>query len=163
MSFSTDLASLVANQLSRFVTLNPHQLAGQVENLDFWLGQVLHALETLDGFGVRFGRMEAGQMRYVAGHGTTTVSSASHSPDPKHVTQVPWRRIKGEDVHPTGAVPPPPRRIPHHALNTARRELLDATARLLARCWNEHLLTDHQLTDIAGRLGMDPGSLHFPA
>ena len=37
MSFSTDVAKLVADQLSRFVTLNPHQLAGQVANLDFWL------------------------------------------------------------------------------------------------------------------------------
>ena len=37
MSFSTDVAKLVADQLSRFVTLNPHPLAGQVANLDFRL------------------------------------------------------------------------------------------------------------------------------
>jgi hypothetical protein len=34
MSFSTDIAALVANQLSRFVTLNRHQLAGQAANPD---------------------------------------------------------------------------------------------------------------------------------
>ena len=51
MSFSTDMAKLVADQLSRFVTLRPHQLAGQAANLDFWLAQVRHALGGIDGYG----------------------------------------------------------------------------------------------------------------
>ena len=37
MSYSSDIASILAEQLARFVTLNPHQLAGHVPNLDFWL------------------------------------------------------------------------------------------------------------------------------
>ncbi len=57
MSFSTDLAELVTRQLSRLVTLNQHQLAGQVANLGFWLAQVQHALAVIDGYGVRFLRM----------------------------------------------------------------------------------------------------------
>ena len=51
MSFSTDIAELVANQLSRFVTLNRHQLAGQAANLEFWVVQVRLALDTIDGYG----------------------------------------------------------------------------------------------------------------
>ena len=66
MSFSTDIAELVANQLSRFVTLNRHQLAGQAANLDFWLGEVQHALAVIDGYGVRFTRMHAAQEQHHA-------------------------------------------------------------------------------------------------
>ena len=57
MSFSTDMAKLIANQLSRFVTLNRHQLAGQAANLDFWLAQVGHGLAVIDGYGMRFLRL----------------------------------------------------------------------------------------------------------
>ena len=65
MSFSTDMAKLVADQLSRFVTLRPHQLAGQAANLDFWLAQVRHALSVIDGYGVRFIRLHAAQEQHV--------------------------------------------------------------------------------------------------
>src|SRR5262245_8635016 len=71
MSFSTDMAELVASQLSRFVTLNRHQLSGQVANLAFWLAQVRHSLAVIDGYGVRFLRMEAAQEQYVVADGTT--------------------------------------------------------------------------------------------
>src|SRR5262245_28135841 len=71
VSFSTDMAKLVADQLSRFVTLNRHQLAGQVANLDFWLAQVRHALAVIEGYGSRFVRMHAAQEQYVTQHGTT--------------------------------------------------------------------------------------------
>lgn len=145
MSFSTDLAALVANQLSRFVTLNSDQLAGQVENLDFWLGQVRHALEALDGYAVRFVRMEGGQQRYVTRHGTT-----------RKVYDVVTETARER-------TPPRPRRIPERELNNARRKLLDATARFLVRCRQEDLVTQQHLAEIAKRLGLDPASLHFPA
>ena len=48
MSYSTDIAELVAKQISRLTTLNRHQLVGQVANLDFWLGEVQHALAVID-------------------------------------------------------------------------------------------------------------------
>ena len=62
MSFSTKLAKLVADQLARFVTLNRHQLAGQVANLDFWLDQVRHGLAVVDGYGRRFQRLKAADL-----------------------------------------------------------------------------------------------------
>src|SRR3954471_15220205 len=92
VSCSTDMAKLVADQLSRFVTLNRHQLAGQVANLDFWLAEVRHALSVIDGDGVRSVRLEAGQEQYVATHGTVL---------PEVGPAGPWERR-----------PPPPRRIP---------------------------------------------------
>src|SRR5256885_13633016 len=92
VSFSTDMAKLVADQLSRFVTLNPHQLAGQTANLDFWLAQARHALGVIDGYGVRIARMGDGQQQCVAAHDA-----------------------KLSDVGPCGIAeqkPPPPRPIP---------------------------------------------------
>lgn len=71
MLFTTDIAGLVAGQLTRFVTLNRHQLAGQVENLNFWLAEVHHALDMIDGYGVRFVRLHAAQERYVATYNVT--------------------------------------------------------------------------------------------
>ncbi len=51
LSYSTSVAKLIADQLLRFVTINRHQLAGRVGNFDFWLEEVRHALEVIDGYG----------------------------------------------------------------------------------------------------------------
>jgi len=126
MSFSTDMAKLVADQLSRFVTLNPHQLAGQVENLDFWLAEVRHALAVIDGYGVRFVRLHAAQERYVAVHNFTL-----------------------SVVYPAGVTertPPSVRRIPDRELRQARRELVEAVTKFLERCQAEGLVADSVLS-----------------
>jgi dsDNA-binding SOS-regulon protein len=122
MSFSTDMAKLVADQLSRFVTLNPHQLAGQVENLDFWLAEVRHALAVIDGYGVRFIRLHAAQERYVVSHNVT-----ASVVDPAGVTDRP---------------PPSVRRISDRELRQAQRVLVEATTRFLGRCRDEGLVAD---------------------
>jgi hypothetical protein len=101
MSFSTDMAALVANQLARFVTLNRHQLAGQAANLDFWLAQVRHALAVIDGYGVRFVRMYGAQEQYVAAHGTTELIPGGDCPIERKAS--------------------PPRRIPDRELRKAER------------------------------------------
>src|SRR5262245_51946331 len=119
------MAKLVTDQLSRFVTLNRHQLAGHVANLDFWLAQVRHALAVIDGYGPRFVRMEAVQEDYVAAHGTTL-----------------------SEVEPAGIrerKPHPPRRVPERELRTARQALVKAASRFLERCRRESLISDQQL------------------
>jgi hypothetical protein len=127
VSFSTEMAKLVADQLSRFVTLNPHQLAGQVENLDFWLGEVRHALAVIDGYGVRFVRLHAAQERYVAANNVTA-----------------------SEVGPAGVSERPPpavRRIPDRELRQARRVLVEAATRFLERCQTEGLVADAVVSD----------------
>ncbi len=122
MSFSTNMAKLVADQLSRFATLRPHQFAGQAANLDFWLAQVRHALQGIDGYGVRFVRMEGGQQRFVAAHDT-----------------------KLSEVGPAGVEerePAPPRRISDRELRQARRGLVEAATKFLERCGAEGLVAD---------------------
>jgi hypothetical protein len=122
VSFTTDMAKLVTDQLSRFVTLNPHQLAGQVANLDFWLAQARHALAALDGYGVRFVRMEGAQQQYVAAHGTTLSEVGPCGPEERR--------------------PPPPRRIPDRELQKARRMLVEAVDRFLQRCRHDGFISE---------------------
>ena len=122
MSFSTDMAKLVADQLSRFVTLNRHQLAGQAANFDFWLAQTRHALAAIDGYGVRFVRMEAAQEQYVAALGTTVT-----------------------EVGPAGVAerrPARPRRVPDRELQKARREVVEAARRFIERCRQDDLISE---------------------
>jgi hypothetical protein len=121
VSFSTDMAKLVADQLARFVTLRPHQLAGQAANLDFWLAQIRRALAAIDGYAVRFVRMEAEQQQYVAIHET-----------------------KLSEVGPAGVEerrPPPPRRIPDRELREARKLLVNSATRFLQRCRAEGMVS----------------------
>lgn len=120
MSFSTQMADLVANQLSRFVTLNRHQLAGQVENLDFWLAEVRHALAVIDGYGVRFVRLHAAQEHSVAAHNITASEiGEGNNRSPKEV-----------------------RRVPDRELRQARQKLVEAATSFLDRCRVEGLVTE---------------------
>jgi hypothetical protein len=70
VAYSSDIAKTLTEQLTRFVSLNRHQLAGQVTNLDFWMAEVRHCLEVIDGYGRRFNRLKNGQAQHVAEHHT---------------------------------------------------------------------------------------------
>jgi hypothetical protein len=134
MSFSTDMADLIAKQLSRLITLNRHQLAGQVANLDFWLGEVQHALAVIDGYGVRFTRMHAAQEQYVTAHGTTEFDLAAD-----------WDTQRRAS---------PPRRVSGHELEKARRNLTQAASRFLERCRSDGSLPEEQFSAAMGTLGV---------
>jgi hypothetical protein len=133
VSFSTDMAKLVTDQLTRFVTLNRHQLAGQVANLDFWLGEVRHCLEVIDGYNKRFERLRTAQIRYVEVHQTTE-----------------WPL--GDTEFPEKASPPG--RIPDAELREARRALREAAYRFLVRCFNEGFIDEPALRRDCDSLGL---------
>jgi hypothetical protein len=117
MSFSTELAELVARQLSRFVTLNRYQVAGHVANLEFWLGQVRHALATIDGYGKRFQELKRAQGTHVKEHKTT--------------------QFEFDDPCCTQGPPDLPQKVPEAALKEARIALCNAARRFLVRCYRE--------------------------
>jgi hypothetical protein len=75
------MAKVVADQLERFVTLNRHQLAGHVANLDFWPAQARHALDVIDGY------------QYVARHQTRV--SSPFDPDVTGPPELPRRLPDG--------------------------------------------------------------------
>ena len=130
MSFSTDIAELVAKQVSRFVALNRHQLAGQAANLDFWLGQVRNALAAIDGYGVRFVRMTGAQEQYTAAHETIEFAPEA-------------------DYYTAGRAQPP-RRVPERELQKARRALVEAATAFLRRCRDDDLISDAELGEALG-------------
>ena len=138
MSFSSDVANLVANQLSRFVTLNRYQLAGQVGNLDFWVAQVRNALEVVDGYGVRFVRLSSAQEQYVATH------------DTKRFTLDAELRVSGAISTPLA-----PKRVPDRELQKSRRSLIEAVSRFLVRCRREELISDAEISTACMSLGID--------
>lgn len=61
MAYSEDVAKLITGQLERFYPLRREQLAGHTENLDFWVGEIRHALAVLDGYESRFQRLRSAQ------------------------------------------------------------------------------------------------------
>lgn len=138
MSFSSDLGRLIAEQLSRFVTLNRHQLAGQVANLDFWFAEVRHALDVIDGYGRRFEKMRAAQQQHVADHATTQFE------------------LGGDLLSASPA--PGPRRVPDTELKESRKTLCDAAYRFGVRCCQEGFITESRLREACDELGISVAS-----
>jgi hypothetical protein len=132
MAYTSDIARILANQLTKFATLNRHQLAGQVANLEFWTAEVRHCLEVIDGYGQRFEQLRDAQARHVAEHGTVEFSL--------------------RDPCCTQQAVSPPKRVPHSELGGARRGLCDAAYRFLVRCFNEGFLDATTLRQICDRL-----------
>lgn len=140
MSFSEDLSKVVSDQLARFVTLNRHQLAGHVANLDFWLDQARHVLDVLDGYEPRFRRLKSAQDAHVA----EQQIAASFPGDPD---------IKGK--------PTPPRRVPDTARREARLAVTESAYQFLLRCYRDELIPESRLRSACDGLNIsvDPQDL----
>jgi hypothetical protein len=132
MPYSTDIVKPLGDQLAKFVTLNRHQLAGQVANLDFWLGEVRHGLAVIDGYGRRFDRLRTAQQRYVSEHGT--------------------REFLLDDPCCTEGTAEPPKRVPDREMRESRRALCDAAYRFLVRCYREDLISESVVRGACGEL-----------
>ena len=109
-------------QFFRFATLNPHQLAGHVANLDFWADEITHCLRVIDQYNSRFDCLAAAQGSYVSAHNTIEFSSV----DPC-CTERPAAR---------------PKRIPDRERQNTRRELCDVFYRFIVRCCNAGLIDE---------------------
>jgi hypothetical protein len=122
MAYSSDITNTLTVQIETFVTLNRHQLAGHVANLDFWVAEVRHCLDVIDGYNRRFEQMKTAQTKRIAEDGTMEF------------------RLDDPCCTRTGASPP--RRVPSAELEKSRRHLCDATYRFLVRCFNDGLINE---------------------
>lgn len=122
MAYSSDIAEILTEQITKFATLNRHQLAGHLANRDFWTDEVRHCLEVIDGYSRRFERMKAAQMRFAGDHGTV--------------------EFRLDDPCCTRTSAAPLRRVPDQTLVEVRRHLCDAFYRFLVRCFHEGLLDE---------------------
>lgn len=141
MAYTTDIANLVAKQLSKLATLNRHQLAGQLANLEFWTSEVRHALAIIDGYEKRFQQMRRAQADYAREHQT-----------------IEYR------VSPTGfrsEVAPVPMRIPKQEFANARADLSRSAYQFLLRCFREKLMDGDRVRKACDDLaiGYDPSDL----
>jgi len=145
VAYSSEIAKVLAGQVAKFVTLNRHQLAGHLANLDFWLAEVRHCLEVLDGYGPRFERLKAAQREHVKQFGTEEFDLR----DPCC--------IKGRAAS--------PKRAPDSELWDARQALCDATYRFLLRCFREKLIEEAKLRQacVSLGIGVEPNDLLGPA
>ena len=70
MASSSHITKTLTVQITKVVTLNRHQLAGHVANLDFWVAEVRHCLDVIDGYDRRFEQMKAAQTAHISENGT---------------------------------------------------------------------------------------------
>lgn len=139
MSYSTDIAKTLTETLARFATLNPHQLAGHVANLEFWLSEARHCIGVIDGYGKRFDAMTAGQKNYVAENHTLE-----------------YRNICGDfdcSICAEGRTPTLPHRVPHGALKNSLQALRDAAYHFLVRCYEAGFIDETSLREAADSIG----------
>ena len=144
MAYSSDITRTLTTQITKFVTLNRHQLAGHVANLDFWLDEVRHCLDVIDGYNRRFEQMKTAQTKHITERGTV-----------EFLLDDPCRTQQGAT---------PPRRVPSAELAEPRRHLCDATYRFLVRCFNEGLINKNELEHTCRSLdiGVEAGDLRQP-
>jgi hypothetical protein len=133
MAYSTEIVQVLTSTLSRFVTLNRHQLAGHVANLDFWLSEVRHCTAVLDGYYRRFEAMKSAQVKHTQERHTIEFSL--------------------DDPCCTGGSASPPKTISKTELESARRALLDAAYRLLLRCYKCDFINQDRLRSAADAIG----------
>jgi hypothetical protein len=134
MAYSSEITRTLTDQITRFVTLNPHQLAGHVANLDFCVAEVRHCLDVIDGYSRRFEQMKAAQTKHTSEHGTVEFSL--------------------NDPCCTQRTTSPPRRVPNAELGEVRRRLCNATYRFLVRCFNEGLIDEDVRRRTCGSLDL---------
>jgi hypothetical protein len=138
MSYSVAISTMLAETLTRFASLNSHQLAGHIANLDFWLAEVNHCIAVLDGHRRRYEAMKAAQVRYATDHSTREYSYLcdGYCPDCAE-----------------GDTASPPKRIPHGQFKDAVWTLRDAAYQFLLRCHKAGLIDEAKLCAAADTVG----------
>jgi hypothetical protein len=125
---------LVVLHLSKLTKLGPHQLAGHVANLEFWVAQARSALLAIDSEQERHQRGKSAQLQHAMQNRITD-------------------SIPGEPT--TDRLPDDPKQTPSVALNAARRWVKDATYRFLVRCFHDGLIAAEQVRAICNDLSIE--------
>ena len=140
MAYMVDQANGVAALLERFTTSYAYQVAGQFANLEFWLGETIHALDALEGYSERFERLSEAQTEWIGAH---NVVVGSFCP-----------ACKGQcEFEPELQRPQAPTKIPSSARNEAILRLRDAAYYFLLRCFRMKLLNESSLRSTCARIG----------
>lgn len=130
MSYSTEKAALIADQLRRLATQHPHQLAGQLSNLEFWMAEAAAAIAVIGDYPARFRRLRDAQVAWVS---SRDVKVRFYCP-----------ACQGECEFSPGT-PSAPHRISSQQMDAARDDVRRAAAQLLLRLYQSGLLASSEL------------------
>jgi hypothetical protein len=134
MSYMLEISNALAETLKKFATLNRHQLAGQVGNLDFWTDEVRHCLSVIDGYHHRFETMKAAQVKHAVDYRTSEFALDNQS-----------------DL---GSPVPPPKPVPDSQLKDVRRALCEAFYGFVVCCHKAALLDEGGVRHTAAKVGI---------
>lgn len=144
--YTLEKASLISAQLKKFTTAYTYIVVGQFANLDFWMGEVIGALQAIDGHRDRFGQLYHAQKTWTEEHGTVVHEYC-------HI-------CRGRCEFSNGKPPLPQLQYKGEKIE-ARRELIDAAYYFLARCYRIGLLNQEELKQKCDTIGtsIDPNDL----
>lgn len=130
-------ATLIGDQLARLATQHPHQLAGQLSNLDFWMQEAAAAVAVIDDYAARFRKLRDSQVAWVRARDLKVTLHC--------------RICRGPCAF-AAHTPEAPRRIPAEQLVVARNHVKLSAARLLLRLHRGGLLSESELRSQAAVL-----------
>jgi hypothetical protein len=150
MAYSLEIADAVSRSVGKFVTLSNYQLAGHLANLDFWMRQIINALDAIDGYSTRQTTLELAQKKYISAHDTwrfSTEQTTLHHEFPEEPACEP------------GTVRPDRWRIDSETLKRKRREIVDSFYRFMLRCHKERLISGDRAKEALSEcgIGVEPG------
>jgi hypothetical protein len=147
MIYTIEKANLISEQLRRFTHGYAHHIAGQFENIDFWLTEVKVAMDTIDSYTKRFNKIRNGQKAWVDKHGTIEYDYCEI--------------CRGRCEFDNDGTPSLPKRTSYHELKTTRKELVDNTYHLLIRFYKIGLLDQAELESKCSIIGtsVEPSDL----
>lgn len=135
--YSIAKAALIAEQLARLSTQHPHQLAGQLSNLGFWMAETAAALAVIDDYPARFRKLHDAQVTWVRERNVKV-------PFYCHICQ--------GTCEFSPETPSAPYRTRSEDLETARTDLKRAAAGLLLRLYGSAFITEQELRQHADPL-----------
>lgn len=80
MTYIDDISSAVVRVLTHACDGPPHRFAGYAANADFWVAEVRHCLDVIDGYEKRFRKLKA------------AVAGGWETPPPTHKSTIPSDR-----------------------------------------------------------------------
>jgi hypothetical protein len=133
MPYVEDITEPLIKTLTYTGGLPARQLAGHAANLGFWVGEIKHAFDVIDGYGERFKELKDGE-------------------------RIAAERL-GPEFHPFHSRKLVRPGISDHELKELRRRLIDSVSHVLSRCYKEGFVSEAKLEEYGERLDLDTREL----
>lgn len=143
MPYTVEIARALVETLRTFVTLNRHQFAGNVANIEFWYDETRHCLSVIDGYRARIEAIKEAQGRYAAVHQTVTYRNG----DGGYENDERYR-----------SVPPARANLSDQELKELRKSVVDAAYAFALRAFREKRIAEREFGTLVERIGtsIDP-------